>query len=70
MVGIKKAIVQPKNNEKVLKEEIKKKPAYIVGYENRFKSKLNKKIKNDLAEKKAPLKKIEENLPPKIRFKL
>ncbi|EAU0274861.1 relaxase, partial [Salmonella enterica] len=49
MVGIKKAIVQPKNNEKVLKGEIKKKPAYIVGYENRFKSKLNKKIKNDLA---------------------
>ncbi|EBA2534119.1 relaxase, partial [Salmonella enterica] len=38
MVGIKKAIVQPKNNEKVLKGEIKKKPAYIVGYENRFKS--------------------------------
>ncbi|HDS6402209.1 TPA: relaxase/mobilization nuclease domain-containing protein [Morganella morganii subsp. morganii] len=70
MVGIKKAIVQPKNNEKVLKEEIKKKPAYIVGYENRFKSKLNKKIKNDLAEKQAPLEKIEENLPPKIRFKL
>ncbi|EIU1215861.1 relaxase/mobilization nuclease domain-containing protein, partial [Salmonella enterica subsp. enterica serovar Havana] len=33
MVGIKKAIVQPKNNEKVLKGEIKKKPAYIVGYE-------------------------------------
>ncbi|EBX7852870.1 relaxase, partial [Salmonella enterica subsp. enterica serovar Havana] len=27
MVGIKKAIVQPKNNEKVLKGEIKKKPA-------------------------------------------
>ncbi|EBH9579264.1 relaxase/mobilization nuclease domain-containing protein, partial [Salmonella enterica] len=62
MVGIKKAIVQPKNNEKVLKGEIKKKPAYIVGYENRFKSKLNKKIKNDLAEKQAPLERIEENL--------
>ncbi|EAR1080146.1 relaxase, partial [Salmonella enterica] len=69
MVGIKKAIVQPKNNEKVLKGEIKKKPAYIVGYENRFKSKLNKKIKNDLAEKQAPLERIEENLPSKIRFK-
>ncbi|EDW4456163.1 relaxase/mobilization nuclease domain-containing protein, partial [Salmonella enterica subsp. enterica] len=67
MVGIKKAIVQPKNNEKVLKGEIKKKPAYIVGYENRFKSKLNKKIKNDLAEKQAPLERIEENLPSKIR---
>ncbi|EBH9598199.1 relaxase, partial [Salmonella enterica subsp. enterica serovar Havana] len=66
MVGIKKAIVQPKNNEKVLKGEIKKKPAYIVGYENRFKSKLNKKIKNDLAEKQAPLERIEENLPSKI----
>lgn len=70
MIGIKKAIIQPKNNEKVLKEEIKKKPAYIVGYENRFKSKLNKKIKNDLAEKQVPLEKTEENLPPKIRFKL
>lgn len=70
MVGIKKAIVQPNNNEKVLKEEINKKPAYIVGYENIFKSKLNKKIKNELAEKQAPREKIEENLPPKIRFKL
>lgn len=70
MVGIKKAIVKSNNNEKVLKEEINKKPAYIVGYENIFKSKLNKKIKNELAEKQAPREKIEENLPPKIRFKL
>ncbi|EDV4177699.1 relaxase/mobilization nuclease domain-containing protein [Salmonella enterica subsp. enterica serovar Ramatgan] len=70
MLGIKKAIVQPKYNEKVLKEEIKKRPVYIVGYDNRFKSKLNKKIKNDLSEKQAPLEKIEENLPPKISFKL
>lgn len=70
MLGIKKAIVQPKYNEKVLKEEITKRPVYIVGYDNRFKSKLNKKIKNDLSEKQAPLEKIEENLPPKISFKL
>ncbi|MGX5143010.1 relaxase/mobilization nuclease domain-containing protein [Enterobacter hormaechei] len=69
MLGIKKTIVQPKNNVKVLKEEIKKRPVYIVGYDNRFKSKLNKKIKNDLSEKQAPLEKIEENLPPKISFK-
>lgn len=70
MLGIKKAIVQPKYNEKVLKEEITKRPVYIVGYDNRFKSKLNKKIKNDLSEKQAPPEKIEENLPPKISFKL
>lgn len=69
-LGIKKSIIQPKNNEKVIKKEIKKKPAYIVDYENRFKSKLNKKIKNNLAEKQTPLEKIEENLPLKIRFKL
>ncbi|MER0128151.1 hypothetical protein [Franconibacter daqui] len=59
MLGIKKAIVQSKNNEKALKEEIKKRPVYIVGSDNRFKSKLNKKIKNDLSEKQDPLEKIE-----------
>ncbi|EBQ9574456.1 relaxase [Salmonella enterica subsp. enterica serovar Napoli] len=69
-LNIKKTIAQVKIIEKLIKEDINKKPAYIVDYENRFKSKFNKKIKNNLAEKQAPLEEIEENLPPKIRFKL
>ncbi len=69
-LNIKKTIAQVKNKEKLIKEDINKKPAYIVNYENRFKSKLNKKIKNNLVEKQALQEKIEENLPPKIRFKL
>ncbi|ECY4824816.1 relaxase/mobilization nuclease domain-containing protein [Serratia symbiotica] len=69
-LNIKKTIAQVKIKEKLIKEDINKKPAYIVDYENRFKSKFNKKIKNNLAEKQAPLEEIEENLPPKIRFKL
>ena len=37
--------IQPKNEEKVINEEIKKKPAYIVDYENRFKSRLSEYFK-------------------------
>lgn len=44
-LGIKKPVVQPKNKEKIVKEEIKKKPKYLTEYENRFKSKLKEKIK-------------------------
>lgn len=44
-LGIKKPVIQPKNKEKIVKEEIKKKPKYLTEYENRFKSKLKEKIK-------------------------
>lgn len=44
-LGIKKPVIQPKNKEKVIEKEIEKKPAYIVDYENRFKSKLKGNIK-------------------------
>lgn len=44
-LGIKKPVIQPKNKEKIVKEEIKNKPKYLTEYENRFKSKLKEKIK-------------------------
>ncbi|WP_275346723.1 relaxase/mobilization nuclease domain-containing protein, partial [Klebsiella pneumoniae] len=37
-LGIKKPVIQPENKEKIVKEEIKKKPFYMVEHENRFKS--------------------------------
>ena len=36
-LGIKKPVIQPENKEKIVKEEIKKKPKYLTEYENRFK---------------------------------
>ncbi|BBV52971.1 relaxase/mobilization nuclease domain-containing protein [Citrobacter portucalensis] len=44
---IKKPVVQPKNKEKIVKEEIKKKPLYMFDYENRFKSKLKSNLKKE-----------------------
>lgn len=41
-LGIKKPVIQPKNKERVIKEEIKKKPLGLSIDENRFKSKLRK----------------------------
>ncbi|MGA6458778.1 relaxase/mobilization nuclease domain-containing protein, partial [Klebsiella sp. K794] len=35
-LNIRKPVIQPKNKEKVIKEEIKKKPLYMFDYENRF----------------------------------
>ncbi|ENN3094347.1 relaxase/mobilization nuclease domain-containing protein [Salmonella enterica] len=49
-LGIKKPVIQPENKEKIVKEEIKKKPFYMVEHENRFKSKLHK-TKNTINEK-------------------
>ncbi|HBN0452501.1 TPA: hypothetical protein L1N00_004598, partial [Escherichia coli] len=46
----KKPVIQPENKEKIVKEEIKKKPFYMVEHENRFKSKLHK-TKNTINEK-------------------
>ncbi|WP_044068077.1 relaxase/mobilization nuclease domain-containing protein [Escherichia coli] len=46
-LNIRKPVIQPKNKEKVIKEEIKKKPLYMFDYENRFKSKLKSNLKKE-----------------------
>ncbi|EJH2731181.1 TPA: relaxase/mobilization nuclease domain-containing protein [Citrobacter braakii] len=46
-LGIKKPVVQPKNKEKIVKEEIKKKPLGLSMDENRFKSKLKEALKKE-----------------------
>lgn len=46
-LGIKKPVIQPKNKEKVIKEEIKKKPLELSMNENRFKSKLKEALKKE-----------------------
>ncbi|MCS6434855.1 relaxase/mobilization nuclease domain-containing protein [Klebsiella pneumoniae] len=46
-LGIKKPIIQPKNKEKIVKEEIKKKPSGLSMDENRFKSKLKEALKKE-----------------------
>lgn len=46
-LGIKKSVIQSKNKEKTMKEEIKKKTSYSFYYENRFKSKLKENLKKE-----------------------
>ncbi|EFX6283554.1 TPA: relaxase/mobilization nuclease domain-containing protein [Enterobacter hormaechei subsp. xiangfangensis] len=46
-LNIRKPIIHIKNKEKLVKDEIKKKPDYIVAYENRFKSKLKSTLKKE-----------------------
>lgn len=46
-LGIKKPVIQPKNKEKIVKEEIKKKPLGWSMNENRFKSKLKEALKKE-----------------------
>lgn len=46
-LGIKKPVIQPKNKEKKVKEEIKKKPSGWSMNENRFKSKLKEALKKE-----------------------
>lgn len=46
-LGIEKPIIQPKNKEKIVKEEIKKKPSGLSMDENRFKSKLKEALKKE-----------------------
>lgn len=48
-LGIKKPIIQPKNKEKTIHEEIKKKPAYLAENEIRFKSKLKSRMKIEIS---------------------
>ncbi|USB61125.1 relaxase/mobilization nuclease domain-containing protein [Klebsiella pneumoniae] len=46
-LGIKKPVIQPKNKEKVIEKEIKKKPLGLSMNENRFKSKLKEVLKKE-----------------------
>ena len=46
-LNIKKSIIQPKNKEKIVKEEIKKKPLGLSMDEYRFKSKLKEALKKE-----------------------
>lgn len=46
-LGIKKTVIQSKNKEETMKEEIKKKTSYSFYYENRFKSKLKENLKKE-----------------------
>ncbi|HBR5113351.1 relaxase/mobilization nuclease domain-containing protein [Klebsiella pneumoniae] len=46
-LGIKKSVIQSKDKEKTMKEEIKKKTSYSFYYENRFKSKLKENLKKE-----------------------
>ena len=46
-LGIKKPVIQPKNKEKVIEKEIKKKPLGLSMNENRFKSKLKEALKKE-----------------------
>ncbi|ELO0752766.1 relaxase/mobilization nuclease domain-containing protein [Salmonella enterica] len=48
-LGIKKPVIQPKNKEKTIHEEIKKKPAYLAENEIRFKSKLKSRMKIEIS---------------------
>ncbi|MDE4819147.1 relaxase/mobilization nuclease domain-containing protein [Klebsiella pneumoniae] len=47
-LGIKKPVIQPKNKEKIVKEEIKKKPSHLAENENRFKSKFKARVKIEM----------------------
>ncbi|EBU7767231.1 relaxase [Salmonella enterica subsp. enterica serovar Rovaniemi] len=47
-LNIKKPVIQPKNKEKTIHEDIKKKPAYLAENEVRFKSKLKSRIKIEI----------------------
>ncbi|BEO62816.1 hypothetical protein SMQE30_32390 [Serratia marcescens] len=47
-LGIKKPVIQPKNKEKIVKEEIKKNPSHLAENENRFKSKFKARVKSEI----------------------
>lgn len=60
-LGIKKPVIQPTNKEKIVKEEIKKKPFYMVDNESRFKSKLKENIKKECPTKQILTQRDEEH---------
>ncbi|CAK9886210.1 MAG: hypothetical protein XXXJIFNMEKO3_02638 [Candidatus Erwinia impunctatus] len=47
-LGISKSIIAPKNKEKTINKEIKKKLAYLAGNENSFKSKLKSRMNSEI----------------------
>ncbi|EPL3466899.1 relaxase/mobilization nuclease domain-containing protein [Enterobacter ludwigii] len=51
-LGITKPVIHPRNKEKIVKEEIKKTPYYIVEHENRFKSRLSEYFKINIHKQK------------------
>ncbi|MGY0146637.1 relaxase/mobilization nuclease domain-containing protein [Edwardsiella tarda] len=51
-LGIKKTVIHPNNKEKIINEKIKTKPSYMIGYESRFKIKLNEYINSITTEQK------------------
>lgn len=51
-LGITKPVIHPRNKEKIVKEEIKEKPYYIVEHENRFKSRLSEYFKINIHKQK------------------
>ncbi|UXO79628.1 relaxase/mobilization nuclease domain-containing protein [Klebsiella michiganensis] len=60
-LGIKKPVIQPKNKEKIVIEEIKKKPLGLSMDENRFKSKLKEALKKEKPKNEAtPLQQEDE----------
>lgn len=65
-LGIKKTVIQPKNKEKIVKEEIKKKPLGLSMDENRFKSKLKEALKKEKPKNETtPQQEDEQNLKPR-----
>lgn len=60
-LGIKKTVIQPMNKEKIVKEEIKKKPFYMVDNESGFKSKLKENIKKEYPTKQILTQRDEEH---------
>ncbi|MEI6003856.1 relaxase/mobilization nuclease domain-containing protein [Klebsiella quasipneumoniae] len=60
-LNIKKPIIQLKNKEKIVKEEIKKKPLGLSMDENRFKSKLKENIKKECPTKQIMTQRDEEH---------
>lgn len=60
-LGIKKTVIQPMNKEKIVKEEIKKKPFYMVDNESGFKSKLKENIKKEYLTKQILTQRDEEH---------
>ncbi|EIY5865845.1 relaxase/mobilization nuclease domain-containing protein [Salmonella enterica] len=65
-LGIKKPVIQPKNKEKIVKEEIKKKPLGLSMNENRFKSKLKEAIKKEKPKNETtPQQEDEQHLKPR-----
>ncbi|HAO0315346.1 TPA: relaxase/mobilization nuclease domain-containing protein, partial [Escherichia coli] len=69
-LNIKKPVIQPKNKEKIVIEEIKKKPVGLSMDENRFKSKLKENLKKEQTKKETtPQQEDDQHLKPR-GFKL